>query len=172
MRVNCRLCLAPQASHLEACLSDPVTTAVAKLWVPGGSGGAGASSCTSAGRRPIGGPREPAVPARGWRTGLPLWGLALLLQLLPTAPAPKERGGGGREGAGNKLSFCSAFGQLSCTVGTDSHAGETLEFKAARGVSTEGFWVCGKSREVGIFVVGRALCYIVSESCRESLRLG
>ena len=55
---------------------------------------------------------------------------------LAHCPAPKKRGGGGKV-AGNRLFFCFAFGQLSCTVGTGSDAGETLEFGAARGVSTE-----------------------------------
>lgn len=41
--------------------------------------------------------------------------------------------------------------------------GETLGFRAARGVS-EGFWGYRKSWEAGIFVVGRALCYTVFEN--------
>lgn len=96
------------------------------------------NSCTSAGRRPIDGPGEPTVPARGtwaglsWRTGAASEGSDLFW--LSTPLLPKEGGG-----VGNMLSLCSAFGQLSGTVGSDSHARENSGIQSSHGVSREGF---------------------------------
>ena len=131
------LCPGPPRPPALKLLSDPVTAAVAKLWVPVVPGGAGVSSCTSAGRRPVGGPREPTVPVKGWRTGLPLWALALLFQLLPTALPPERRGKEEQLGTsclsaqhcGYRHDYWGNVGIQSCTWS----------------VNREVFWVCGKS---------------------------
>lgn len=52
---------------------------------------------------------------------LPLWALALPCSSSHPLPCSQEEGGGGVR---NKLSLCSAFGQLTGTVGTGSHARE------------------------------------------------
>lgn len=70
---------------------------------------------------------EPFVPASGrlgwavsWKTGAVSPGSGpTSFQLSPTVLSPEEGGG-----VGNRLSLCSAFGQLKGTVGTGSRARE------------------------------------------------
>lgn len=117
-------------------LFGPVTTAVAKLWVPVGF-------CMSAG----GGPRCLQVASGS-------------SQLSPAALLPRR----GEEELGTS-SLCALLLASSAALRVDwQTTREDSGIQSCTGSVREAFCVCGKSREADISVVGRALCYKVFET--------